>query len=107
MEPCTDGEEDNWLARDAARALAGRGCGAGLRRGFETARGDLEAGDAFVAGDGRHSPGADGTQEGDQLGTQRFVMSDRQMAHRIAAVRLEAETFGDLAREQIAHDIFA
>ena len=29
------------------------------------------------------------------------------MAHRIAAVRLEAETLGDLAGQQIAHHVFA
>ena len=34
-------------------------------------------------------------------------MSNRQMAHRIATVRLEAEAFGDLAREQVACHIFA
>ena len=34
-------------------------------------------------------------------------MADRKMAHGIAAVRLEAETFGDLAGEQIAHHVFA
>ena len=34
-------------------------------------------------------------------------MADRQMPHRIAAVGLEAEAFGDLTRQEIAHHIFA
>ena len=34
-------------------------------------------------------------------------MADRQMAHRIAAVRLEAEALGDLTGQEIAHHIFA
>ena len=42
-----------------------------------------------------------------QLGAQRLGMADREMAHGIAAVRLEAEAFGHLARQQIAHDVFA
>ena len=45
--------------------------------------------------------------EGHQLGAQRLGMADRKMPHRIAAVRLEAEAFGDLARQQIAHHVFA
>ena len=39
--------------------------------------------------------------EGEQLGAQRLGIADRQMPHRIAAVGLEAETFGDLERQQI------
>ncbi len=38
--------------------------------------------------------------------TQRLGIADRQMPHRIAAVGLEAETFGDLQRQQIADEIF-
>ena len=34
-------------------------------------------------------------------------MADRQMAHRVAAVRLEAEAFGDLTGEKVAHHVFA
>src|ERR1700751_5756129 len=101
MGPCTDGETDTKaLARDAARALAGGGSRGGLRRGFQTAGRDLEARDTFVAGDGRHAAGTHRLQERDQLGTQRLVMADREMAHRVAAVGLEAEAFSDLARQQ-------
>ena len=32
-------------------------------------------------------------------------MADRKMAHRIAAVGLEAEALGDLPRQQVAHDV--
>src|SRR6185312_14123640 len=105
MELCPDGEEDNLLAQDllanhAARALAGDGGGSGgLRGGLQTACGDLEARDAFVTGDGRRTTGAHGIDEGNQFSAQRLVVSDRQMTHRIAAIRLEAETLGDLARE--------
>ena len=45
--------------------------------------------------------------EGLQFRAQRLGMTDRKMAHRIAAVRLEAEAFGDLAGQQIADQIFA
>ena len=41
------------------------------------------------------------------IGAQRLVMADRQMPHRVAAVRLEPKTLGDLTGEQIAHHIFA
>src|ERR1700722_5724086 len=34
-------------------------------------------------------------------------MADREMTHRVAAVRLETEAFGHLARQQIADDVFA
>ena len=51
--------------------------------------------------------GAHRAQEGQQFGAQRLGMPDRKMAHGIAAVRLEAEAFGHLAREQIAHHVFA
>ena len=50
---------------------------------------------------------ANGVDEGDQFGAQRLGIADRKMPHRKAAVRLEAETFGDLAGQEIAHDIFA
>src|SRR5689334_16165780 len=110
MEPCTDfwtdGEEDNLLAQEllanhAARALAG-GRSGGFRRGVQAASGDLQAGNAFIAGDRWRIARAHGIEEGDQFGAQRLVMTDRKMAHRVAAIGLEAETFGDLAREQIA-----
>ena len=74
---------------------------------FEAADRDLEARHALFAGHRRRAAGAHRLEECDQLGAQRLVVTDRQMPHRIAAVGLEAETFGDLARQQIAHDIFA
>ena len=60
----------------------------------------------FVAGHGGRLAAADGVDEGDQLRAQRLGIADRQMPHRVTAVRLEAETFGDLQREQIADEIF-
>src|ERR1700733_5433850 len=94
------------LADDATRSLAGRRASRGPRRIFQAADRDFETGDALVAGHRRHLA-AHGAQEGDQFGAQRFVMADREMAHRIAAVGFEAETFGDLTREQVAHHVFA
>src|SRR5262245_13586403 len=76
------------------------------RSALEAADGDFEAGNTFLAGDGRLTAAADGGDEGLQLGAQRLGMPDRQMAHRGAAVRLEAEAFGDLPRQQVAHDVF-
>ena len=76
----------------AAEAAGRAGC-------FEAADRDFEAGHAFIAGDRRRLAGADGIEERDQFGAQRLVMADRQMAHRIAAVGLEAEALGDLARQ--------
>src|SRR4051812_7259491 len=74
---------------------------------FEALRRDLEAGDALVASDRRRGTGADRMCESDQFGAERLVMADRQMPHRVAAVRLEAEALGDLTGQEIAHDIFA
>ena len=50
---------------------------------------------------------ADGIDECDQFGAQRLVMADRDMPHRIGAIRLKAEAFGDLTGEQIAHHVLA
>jgi hypothetical protein len=69
--------------------------------------GDLEAGDAFLAGHRRGRAGAHRTHERQQLGAQRLGVADREMAHGIAAVGLEAEAFGDLASNQVGHDVFA
>src|SRR6185437_13193598 len=93
------------LAADEARSLAGRRTRRGLGRIFEAANGDLEAGNALIAGH-RRLVAADRAQERNQFGAQRLVMADRQMPHRVAAVGLEAEALRDLAGEQIAHDIF-
>src|SRR4051794_11277520 len=98
---------DGALARNAPRALVGDGSRDAMRGGLQALRGDRKARDAFVAGDGRRRAGAHRVQERKQLGPQRLVMSDRQMAHRVAAVRLEAETFGHLTREEIACDVLA
>ena len=48
---------------------------------LQALRGDLEAGDAFVAGDRRRLAVTHGLEERDQLGAQRLVMPDRQMPH--------------------------
>src|SRR4029077_19037746 len=74
---------------------------------FEATDRDFEAGDAFVAALRGRAAAAYGADKGDQFGAQGLVMADRQMAHRIAAVRLEAEALGHLTGEQIAHHIFA
>src|SRR5438876_5506898 len=103
MEPCRYRLRS---AGDAARPFARYG-GRRPRRRFAAADRDFEAGDALVAGDRGQIAGADRIAEGDQFGAQRLIMADRQMAHRIGAVGLEAEALGDLARQQIAHDIFA
>src|SRR6266568_9522461 len=98
---------DHALADHTPRPLAGRsGCG-GLRGSFQAADRNFKAGHAFVAGHRWHAAGAHGAEERDQFGSQRLVMADGQMTHRIAAVRLEAETFGYLAGEKIAHHVLA
>src|SRR5438093_13134749 len=105
MWPCLY-QNESFSADDAARSLA-RGGGRGLGGLLEAADCDFETGDALVAGNRRHIAGADGIEERDQFSAQRFVMADRQMPHRIAAVGLEAEALGDLTRQEIAHHIFA
>ena len=90
--------------RGPLRADEARAACAGVS---QAADGDFKAGDAFVAGNRGRAAGAHRIEEGDQLGAQRLVMADREMAHRIAAVRLEAEAFGDLTGQQIAHHILA
>src|SRR5580698_8178827 len=84
MEP-SKSKFESGSADDAARAFASRGGRGWPGRGFQATDGDFEAGDAFVAGHRGHAAAANGTEERDQFGTQRFVMSDRQMTHRIAA----------------------
>src|ERR1700722_5090456 len=94
MEPCDSSEGDignRDLADDAARSLAGGGS-RGPGRGFQATGRDLEAGHGFLARHRRHAAAAHGVEECDQFGAQRLVMTDRQMTHRIAAIRLEAET---------------
>src|SRR5712664_314553 len=100
-----NGESRLQLADDTPRPLAGgRGRG-GLGGSFQAADRNFKAGHAFVAGHRGHAAGAHGADERDQFGAQRLVMANGQMTHRIAAVRLEAETFGYLAGEKIAHDV--
>src|SRR6185437_437222 len=83
----------------AARPFADERHGGGPGGGFKATRGNFEAGHALIARDRRRAAGTHRVQEGDQFGTQRLIMADRQMAHGIAAVRLEAEAFSDLARQ--------
>src|SRR6478736_1478058 len=95
----------NRSAGHAARPHTG-----GRRRGgpcwrFQAANRDFKAGDALVASYLRYTVGSDRSEKRDQLGAQRLVMSDRQMPHRVTAVRFEAEALGDLAGEKIARDI--
>src|SRR6266699_3936899 len=98
---------DHALADHTPRPLAGgRGRG-GLGGSFQAADRNFKAGHTFVAGHRGHAAGAHGAEERDQFGAQRLVMADGQMTHRIAAVRLETETFGYLAGEKIAHDVLA
>src|SRR6266478_4915703 len=109
MEPCRNLEWDidARLADHAARALEGcGGCGRPCRS-FQATDRDFKAGDAFVAGHRGHAAGAHRAEERDQFGPQRLVMAHRQMPHRVAAVRLEAEALGHLTGEEIAHHVFA
>src|SRR5467141_1428790 len=108
MEPCKDLERDinARLADNAARPLEGCGCG-GSCGSFQATDRDFKAGDAFVAGHRGHAAGAHRAEERDQFGPQRLIMAHRQMAHRVAAVRLEAEALGHLTGEEIAHHVFA
>src|SRR5690242_19571614 len=86
----------------AGPATAHAGDGALL----EATDGDLETCHAFLAGHGGLLPVADRSDERLQLGAQRFGVTDREVAHGVAAVRLEAEAFGHLPRQQVAHDVF-
>ena len=73
---------------------------------IEAANGNFKTCHALLAGHGRRPAGTDCVDEGQQFGPQRLGITDRQMPHRIAAVRLEAETFGDLQSQQISDQIF-
>src|ERR1700682_840697 len=108
MEPCRDLEWDidARLADNAARALEACGCSRSSGS-FQATDRDFKTGDAFVAGHRGHAAGAHRAEERDQLGPQRLVMAHRQMPHRVAAIRLEAEALGHLAGEEIAHHVFA
>ena len=79
---------------------------AGFAGRFQASDRDFEACDTLVAAHGWDAAGAHRAEEGDQFGAQRLVMADRKVAHRIGAVGLEAEAFGDLPRQQVAHHIF-
>src|SRR5919197_2482306 len=60
---------------------------------LEAAHGDFEARHAFLAAHHRFAALADRGEEGDKLAAQRLGIADRQVPHRIAAVRLEPEAF--------------
>src|SRR5688572_28487216 len=96
-----------WLEAISTGDEARRPLGGRLGRTLlQAAGGDFEAGNAFLAGDGGRRAIANRGDEGLQLGAQRLGMADREMAHRIAAVGLEAKALGDLPRQQVAHDVF-
>src|SRR5712672_2798857 len=95
------------LTGDAPRSLAGGSGRGGFGWIFKALDWDFETGHALVAGHRRHAAAPHRMEERDQLRAQRLVMADRQMAHRIAAVRLEAEALGHLTGQEIAHHIFA
>src|SRR6185312_17024882 len=82
------------LADDTPRALARRRCRGGPRGSFQAAGRDFQARHCFLAGHGGYAAGPDRIEERNQIGAQRFIMADREMAHRVAAVRLETEAFG-------------
>ncbi len=90
------------ISRRGPRRWSG---GSRLRSALETANRDLEASNAFLAGHRRLLPVADRTDEGLQLGAQRLGVPNREVSHRIAAIRLEAEALGDLSGQQVAHDV--
>src|SRR5437016_5576816 len=93
-------------ANDSAWAFPFDGHDSGRRRA-KAAGSDFKACDGLFAGHCRRRPRAYGAQEGEQLRAQRLGMSYRQVAHRIAAIWLETEAFGDLARQQIAGHVLA
>src|SRR5947209_5819618 len=69
---------------------------------LQAAHGDFEARHALRTGNRGWLLFADCPDEGQQLGAQRLRMPGGQMTHRIAAVGLEAEAFGDLPGQKIA-----
>src|SRR5690349_22354032 len=86
-------------AGHAARTLTrGRHVGG---TAVETTDRDLEARHPLLAGDQRPGPRPHRVDERGQLGAQRLGVTDREMAHRVAAVGLEAEAFGDLPGQQV------
>jgi len=80
----------------------------GLRRRFvlQAPDGNCKAGDALFAGHSGRRSAPDRADEGLQFGAKRLRIGDREMPHRIAPVRLEAEAFRDLMRQQVGHDVF-
>ena len=74
---------------------------------LQAADGDLQAGDALLAVDRRRAARADRVHERTEFGAQRLGITDREVAHRIASVGLKPEIFRDLARQQVADDVFA
>src|SRR5579872_2792874 len=87
-------------AGDPPRRLALRWNGK-LGAGVKAADRDFEARDPFLAGDRWRAASAQRVDERAQFRAQRLGVADRQVPHRVAAVRLEAEAFGDLQCQQI------
>src|SRR5882724_6048302 len=82
------------LTGDAPRSLAGGSGRGGFGWIFKALDCDFKTGHALVAGHRGHAAAPHRMEERDQLRAQRLVMANREMAHRIAAVRLEAEALG-------------
>src|SRR5499427_1370805 len=90
-------------AGHAARALArGRHIGG---TAVEAADRDLEARHPLLTGHLRPRVAAHRGDERRELGAQRLGVADREVAHRVAAVGLEAEAFGDLPGQQVADHV--
>src|SRR4051812_10225499 len=68
--------------------------------------GDLKSRHTLLASDRGSAAVTHRADERLQLGAQRLRMAHREVAHRIAAIGLEAETFRDLPRQEITHDVF-
>src|ERR1700724_3187955 len=95
------------LANDAPRSLAGGSGRGGFGGIFKATDCNFETGHALVAGHRGHAAASHRMEERNQLRAQRLVMAERQIAHRIAAIRLEAEAFGHLTGQESAPYIFA
>src|SRR5205823_3850996 len=102
-----------WVIADSARSIGAASAGdparpgkprrgAAMRLALQAADRDFERGNALLAGNRGLAAVADRADKSLQLGAQRLGMIDGQMPHRIAAVGLKAEAFGDLPSEQVA-----
>ena len=93
------------LTDDGTRPFSLRRCG--RRTMGQTARCDLKACHRLLSCHGGRGACTNSAQKCEKLRAKRLRVPHRQMAHRVAAVRLEAEAFRHLSRQQIAGDIFA